>query len=201
MGAEGRAAAVSLIDKEVAGWDRVSKNQFQLNAVKIIPQLLGSAQAIVVGEVATQSVNLPSNRRYGRAFIFGTGFHPTLGAPSEAVWCALGTATNPQPEGCKNDGYATDNSWGYRVRLGLEYPNFMNTGATLFPTFSFSHDVEGYSVDNQFVEDRKTVGASFRFNFNRVHNVELSYVGYGDSAKYDPFRDRDFYSIVFSTSF
>jgi hypothetical protein len=113
----------------------------------------------------------------------------------------LSSSNAQHPDGCKNDGFATDNSWGYRVRFSLEYPNFMNSGATLFPTFSFSHDVSGYSVDNQFIEDRKVYGANFRLNFNRVHNVELSYVGYGDSAKYDPFRDRDFYSIVFSTSF
>ena len=203
MGGVGQRAAsvVSGPDKEVAGWDRVSKSQFQVNAVKLFPQLMGSAQGVVVGEVAAQSASLRSDRRYGRAFIFGTGHSPLLGVPSEVTWCQLGAATNPQPDGCKNDGYATENSWGYRMRLGLEYPNFLNTGVTLFPTFSFSHDVSGYSVDNQFIEDRKVYGASFRFNIQRVHNIELSYIQYGDSAKYDPFRDRDFISLVFSTSF
>ncbi len=186
---------------EVSGFDRVNKNQFQVNAIKIFPQLLKSAQGIFVGEVAFQRADLRSDRRYGRAFIFGTGYDARIAPIGEAAWCGAGIATNTQQDGCKNDGYATENSWGYRLRLGLEYPNFMNTGATLFPTFSFSHDVSGYSVDNQFIEDRKVYGASFRFNIQRVHNVEVSYIQYGDSAKYDPFRDRDFMSLVFSTTF
>ncbi len=186
---------------EVPGFDRVSKNQVQVNAVKIFPRLLNSAQAVVVGEIATQRTDLRSDRRYGRAFIFGTGYDSRIAPIGQAAYCAAGIATNPQKDGCKNDGYATENSWGYRLRLGLEYPNFMNSGMTLFPTFSFSHDVDGYSVDNQFIEDRKIYGASFRLNIQRVHNIELSYVRYGDSAKYDPFRDRDFMSLAFSTSF
>jgi hypothetical protein len=190
------AATSQGVGTKLEGYDRIRKSQLQVNAVKIFPRVLGSAQAVAVGEFGYQRASVPDSdtgMRYGRAFIFGTATHDT--AP---INCAA-SVTNR--DGCENDGFVTKNSWGYRVRLGLEYPNFMNTGATLFPTFSFAHDVDGYSVDNQFIEDRKTYGASFRFNFNRVHNVELSYVGYGDSAKYDPFRDRDFYSIVFSTSF
>jgi hypothetical protein len=190
---------------EVAGFDQVSKNQLQVNAIRIFPRLLNSAQGIFVGEIAMQRADLRNDRRYGRAFIFGTGYAASLrpdlpaAAFTEAAYCASGA--NPQQDGCKNDGYATENSWGYRLRLGFEYPNFLNTGVTLFPTFSFSHDVSGYSVDNQFIEDRKVYGASLRFNIQRVHNIELSYIQYGDSAKYDPFRDRDFMSLVFSTTF
>ena len=204
MGGVGQAAATRgglAGGVEVAGFDRVNKNQLQVNAIKIFPRLLKSAQGIFVGEVALQRADLNSDRRYGRAFIFGTGYDPRIAPIGEAAWCAAGVATNTQQDGCRNDGYATENSWGYRLRLGLEYPNFMNTGMTLFPTFSFSHDVDGYSVDNQFIEDRKVYGASFRFNIQRVHNIELSYIQYGDSAKYDPFRDRDFMSLVFSTTF
>jgi hypothetical protein len=186
---------------EVSGFDRVNKNQLQVNAIKIFPQLLKSAQGTFVGEIAYQSADLRSDRRYGRAFIFGTGYDPRIAPIGQAAFCAAGISTNTQQDGCKNDGYATENSWGYRLRLGLEYPNFMNSGMTFFPTFSFSHDVDGYSVDNQFIEDRKIYGASFRLNIQRVHNIELSYVRYGDSAKYDPFRDRDFMSLAFSTSF
>jgi hypothetical protein len=188
---------------EVSGFRELRKTQFQINGVKLFPGLLGSAQGAVVGEVAYQNANVGNSYtglRYGRAFIFGYGKHSTTNGTCQQT--LLNPASvNPQVDGCENDGYATQNSWGYRLRLGLEYPNFMNTGMTLFPTFSFSHDVDGYSVDNQFIEDRKVYGASFRFNIQRVHNIELSYIQYGDSAKYDPFRDRDFMSLVFSTTF
>lgn len=83
----------------------------------------------------------------------------------------------------------------------MEYPGFAGTSATLYPQLSLAHDVSGYSVDGQFIEGRQTVGLSARINLNKVHNFEIGWVHYTDSAKYDPFRDRDHYSIVFSTSF
>lgn len=192
---------------EVSGYRELKKTQLQINGVKLFPGLLGSAQGAFVGEVGIQHANVGDSYnglRYGRAFIFGFAKHGTTDGQcvQSAVSPVAAAATrNPQADGCENDGFATKNAWGYRLRLGLEYPNFLNTGMTMFPTFSFSHDVDGYSVDNQFIEDRKVYGASFRLNIQRVHNIELSYIQYGDSAKYDPFRDRDFMSLVFSTTF
>ena len=90
---------------------------------------------------------------------------------------------------------------GSQRTLQLEYPQVFGTSATLFPTLSFSHDVSGYSIDSQIVEGRQTIGLGLRANFNRVHNIELGYVRYADGAKYDAFRDRDYYSLVLSTSF
>jgi len=180
---------------EVKGYDRISRSQLQVNGLAIIPRVLGSAQATVVAEAAVQTADVGDSytgKRYGRAFIFGTGKHALYGGTA---------AGNPQPDGAENDGYVTDSSWGYRARFLLEYPGFAGTSATFFPQLSLAHDVSGYSVDGQFIEGRQTVGLSARFNFNRVHNIELGWVHYTDSAKYDPFRDRDHYSIVFSTSF
>jgi hypothetical protein len=162
--------------------------------------MLGSSQSVFVGEVAFQQAdvgNTFTGLRYGRAFIFGAAAHED----NTGNLCLNVSSVNPNVDGCKNDGFVTKNSWGYRLRLGLEYPGFMGTAATFYPTISFSHDVKGYSVDNQFIEDRQTLGLSGRWNINKVHNVEVSYVRYGDQAKYDPFRDRDFYSLVLSTSF
>ena len=202
------------VGTQVNGFDRVTKNQIQVNGIKIFPGIMSSAQGVFVAEAAFQHADVPDHKRagadrYGRAFIFGQAYDSSLaaaGVGSEAAWCAAyaqsnGASGNPQQDGCKNDGFVTKNSWGYRLRLGLEYPGFMGTSATFYPTLSFSHDVKGYSVDNQFIEDRQTLGLSGRWNINKVHNVEVSYVRYGDQAKYDPFRDRDFYSLVLSTSF
>ena len=188
---------------EVSGYRLLRKTQLQVNGIKLFPRVMGATQAAVVGEVAYQRSNVGDSYnglRYGRAFIFGYGKHASTGGTCQQTLLNPLSA-NPQVDGCENDGYATKNSWGYRLRLGLEYPGFMGTSATFYPTLSFSHDVKGYSVDNQFIEDRQTLGLSGRWNINKVHNVEVSYVRYGDQAKYDPFRDRDFYSLVLSTSF
>jgi hypothetical protein len=87
------------------------------------------------------------------------------------------------------------------LRIRGEYPSIFGSSATFFPTLSVRHDVSGNSADSQFLEDRMSIGLNGRFNFNRRHNVELGYVYHADSSDYDALRDRDFASIVFSTSF
>jgi hypothetical protein len=216
MRAEAEAAAAAGAGTEIAGYKRLRKTQMQVNGIRVLPRMLGSAQSIFVGEVAYQRANVGdrnSGKRFGRSFIFGFAPHASyladsqdasLGAAVQQVAGGIGTgnpATNTQEDGRQNDGFATQNSWGYRLRLQLEYPQAFGTSATLFPTFSFAHDVSGYSIDSQIVEGRQTIGLGLRANFNRVHNIELGYVRYVDAAKYDAFRDRDYYSLVLSTSF
>jgi hypothetical protein len=216
MRAEAEAAASAGAGTEIAGYERLQKTQMQVNGIKVLPRMLGSAQTIFVGEVAYQRANVgdrSTGKRYGRSFIFGFAPHSSyladsqdasLGAAVQTVAGGIGSgnaATNSQEDGRVNDGFATKNSWGYRLRLQMEYPQAFGTAATLFPTLSFAHDVNGYSIDTQLIEGRQTVGLGLRANFNRVHNIELGYVRYADSAKYDPFRDRDYYSLVLSTSF
>ena len=182
---------------EVSGYRRLQRTQVQVNGIRVLPRMLSSTQSVLVGEVAVQHTNVGSKTsglRYGRAFIFGIAEHDDYNA-------GFVDAANPQLDGRKADGFVTDYSWGYRLRLQLEYPGFAGTSATLYPTVSLSHDVSGYSLDGQFIEGRQTVGLGTRLNINKVHNLEFNYVYYADSAKYDPFRDRDYYSLVLSTSF
>ena len=216
MRAEAESAAAAGAGTEIAGYKRLQKTQMQVNGIRVLPRMLGSAQSIFVGEVAYQRANVgdrSTGKRFGRSFIFGFAPHASyladardasLGAAVQQVAGGIGTgnpATNTQEDGRSNDGFATQDSWGYRLRLQLEYPQVFGTSATLFPTFSFSHDVSGYSIDSQIVEGRQTIGLGLRANLNRVHNIELGYVRYADAAKYDAFRDRDYYSLVLSTSF
>ncbi len=183
------------VGTKVEGFDRINKFQLQLNGIKILPRILGSAQTVFVGEVGFQRANIGDSytgNRYGRHFIFGYGQHLLYGGTS---------LTTTHPEGKKNDGYVTKNSWGYRLRLRGEYPGIFGSRFTMYPTFTLRHDVKGYSPDFQFLEDRIAVGLSTRFNLNKVHNLEFGYVYYSDSANYDAFRDRDYYTVVLSTSF
>ena len=194
MGAAATAAS-SAVGTKVEGYDRLKKFQLQLNGIKILPRILGSAQTVFIGEVGYQNVNVGDSftgNRYGRHFIFGTGAHLLYG----------GTAgTNTHPDGVKNDGYVTENSWGYRLRIRGEYPSIFGSSFTMYPTLSLRHDVKGYSADFQFLEDRLALGLSTRFNLNKVHNIDVGYVYYADTADYDAFRDRDYYTVVLSTSF
>ena len=193
--AQSEAASAAGANTKVPGYDRLNKFQLQLNGIKILPRVLGSAQTVFIGELGYQRVNIGDSftgNRYGRHFVFGTAPHATYGGTS------LG---NTHPEGNKNDGFVTEDSWGYRLRVRGEYPSVFGSSFTMYPTLSVRHDVKGYSADFQFLEDRLAIGLSTRFNLNKRHNFEFGYVYYADSAAYDAFRDRDYYTLVLSTSF
>jgi hypothetical protein len=110
------------------------------------------------------------------------------------------TVFNPQPNGCRNDGYVTDDAWGYRIRLTADYNNVFNSGVTVTPSIFWAHDVDGVSMDSTFIEDRQVLGLGLRFNLNKRYNLELNYVDYAD-ADFDPLFDRDFYSVSAGVTF
>jgi hypothetical protein len=192
----------------VQGYDRFHKTQLQVNTVKILPSMLGATQGQFIAEIAGQwasNTNDQAERegvRYGRAFIFGYGSNGGNGPfnngntcnPRSPVW-------NPQPDGCQNDGYATSTAWGYRLKASLDYAGAFDTGFTLTPSVFWSHDVAGYSVDSQFIKDRMILGLGLRADYQKKYTIDLGYTAFLDKAKYDPFKDRDYLSLAFSTTF
>ncbi|WP_096704702.1 DUF1302 domain-containing protein [Magnetospirillum sp. 15-1] len=183
---------------DISGYDRFTKTQFQLNGIKTFGGVAGSAKSTLAAEGAFQWVNVPDYRdgtsvRYGRSFIFGTG--------SSAGNNTCSGSNNPQADGCRNDGYVTQFSWGYRLRGQLEYPQIFDTAVTFTPSIYFAHDVKGVSADGQLNEGRMAIGLGSRFSLSQQYNLDMNYVYYGDNAKYDPLRDHDFYSLSISASF
>lgn len=193
----------------VQGYDRFHKTQLQVNTVKILPSMLGATQGQFIAEIAGQwasNTNDQAERegvRYGRAFIFGYGSNPYIPAslggsntcnPRSPLW-------NPQPDGCNNDGYATSTAWGYRLKASLDYPGAFDSSFTLTPSVFWSHDVSGYSVDTQFIEDRMILGLGLRADYQKKYTIDLGYTAFLDKAKYDPFKDRDYLSLAFSATF
>lgn len=178
---------------EISGYDRIAKTQIQANTIKILPGMLGASQGVFVAEVAAQSLDMPNNgRRYGRSFIFGSGSFGSVNT--------CGTS-NLQLDGCKNDGYITDFAWGYRLRASLDYPNAFESGFTLTPSIFFGHDVSGYSSDSQFVQDRQILTFGVRADYLKKFVIDMGYTTFSNRAKYDMFRDRDFYSVALSYTF
>ncbi|WP_377705562.1 DUF1302 domain-containing protein [Pseudoduganella sp. UC29_71] len=199
LGAIARAAVAKGPGTYVQGYDRFHKTQFQLNGVNTFSNVLGAQQAVVVGELAIQTNNVPDFKdpasiRYGRAFMFGTSSHPLYGGST----CG---ATNPSPAGCQNDGFVTDFAWGYRLRGQLEYSNVAGTGITAYPSLYFAHDVKGISLDSQLLEERRQLGASVRLSYQKRHSLELSYTRFNHKATYDPLRDHDYIGLTYSATF
>ncbi|NQD94560.1 DUF1302 domain-containing protein, partial [Pseudomonas sp. CrR25] len=198
IGPQGPDAIAAGQDAYIRGYDRFEKTQLQINGINLFSNVLGASSLQVVGEVAFQWNDVPQGDddiRYGRGFIFGTGSHPTYGGN------LCGTPTNPQPDGCKNDGYITDFAWGYRLRGQLEYPDLLGIGVSTIPSLFIGHDVEGVSMDSQFNEGRITVGAGVRFDYLKSHSLDFNYVTFNNDAEYDPLRDRDYYSVNYSYKF
>ena len=208
------------------GYDLFEKTQFQVNAIKTFSNVLGSENMLVVGEVGMQWNNVPDYTeggvRYGRGFMYGTGSgpgyaaggfpsgQPTLGGASQGNLCSPtfvgvpvpipNTLYNPHPDGCRNDGYITDTAWGYRLRVSMDYNNVMNSGVTVTPSVFWAHDVDGISIDPQFIEDRQTLGVGLKFNYNKRYVFDVNYVSYANDT-FDPLFDRDYYSAAVSVTF
>ncbi len=208
------------------GFRLFNKTQLQFNAIKTFSNVLGSENMLVVGEVGTQWTDIPDYTkggiRYGRGFMFGTGSgpgygpgdapsgQPTLGGASQGNLCSPtfvglpvpipNTLYNPQPNGCRNDGYITDTAWGYRVRVSMDYNNVFNSGVTVTPSLFWLHDVEGVSIDPAFNQGRQTLAFGLKFNYNKKYVLDLNYVDYAESD-FDPLFDRDYYSAAVSVTF
>jgi hypothetical protein len=197
--AAARAKAVQgQVGAYISGYDRLHRTQLDFNGIKLFPDVLGAAQGQIVADVAMQWANVPNTStglRYGRAFIFGTGAAPSYGTTLDCL------PTNPQPDGCKNDGYATSFAWGIRARGQLEYPNIFQSGFAFYPSLFVGYDVRGYSIDGQFNEGRFPVGVGLKFTYAKQHVIDVTYNTFGNSAKYDPFRDHDFYGVSYSFTF
>lgn len=209
------------------GWDRFNKTQYQVNTVKTFNNIFAADTVLLVAEVGAQTNNIPDYTkggiRYGRGFMYGVGSsvssygpgtymsaQPGLGAVVAGDMCSPTYAGAPvplpnalyntQPKGCKNDGYITDFSWGYRLRLSADYSNVMNTGVTLTPSVFWADDVSGVSMDPAFNEGRQTLGVGVKASYNKKYTLDLNYVSYADN-NFDPLFDRDYYSAAVSVTF
>jgi hypothetical protein len=229
MSERARAAAQQAAGGYYRGYDRFDKTQFQVNTVKTFSNILGADNLLIVGEVGMQKNNVPDYTkggiRYGRGFMYGSGSTPAyldpatkglpegqpgFGAISGGNLCSPTYQNAPVPIangnynasylGCKNDGYVTDFSWGYRIRVSADYSNLLNSGVTMTPSIFWSQDVEGVSMDPTFNQGRETLGLGLKFTYNKKYTLETNWVQYANN-NYDPLFDRDYYSASVGVTF
>ncbi|MFB9886695.1 DUF1302 domain-containing protein [Balneatrix alpica] len=164
----------------IKGYDQFDVTQAQVTAVKTFDRVLGASQLAVAGEVGMIHVHgldeSPNAIKYGRSSAFGY-------TPGD------------------NDGFVTQNSWGYAVRASLSYPDAV-AGINLTPTISFKHDVEGVSPQpgGVFNEGSKSLGLSIGADYLNKYNANLSWNHFFD-GKYNTLKDRDFVSASFGMTF
>ena len=169
------------------GYDRLDVSQAQASFVRFFDRFMGADRMTFVGEVAMNKVHdLPGleEQRYGRLPLFGKCLLPSEVGPAAAGNC---------------EGFVTENSWGYRTRLQWEYLSVWN-GWSLTPVLQFNHDVDGYSPNSNFIEDRKSVGVNLTADYLSTYKVTLGYTQYS-GGDFDATTDRDYASVSFSYAF
>ncbi|MEQ6884363.1 DUF1302 domain-containing protein [Salicola sp. Rm-C-2C1-2] len=189
-----------LAGEEVKGFDRFKVSQAQTTFIKFFDRVLGASRLSFVGEVGMTYVHdLPSLSRFGRSGIWGVGdFTDKENASGNLTSCE---AENINPSNCTNDGFVSDFAWGYQLSATLEYNNAI-AGATLKPSLSWSHDVNGYSPEpgGAFNEGSKAVGLGLTAEYRNNYEAGIEYTNYfgGD---YNAISDRDNLTASVSYSF
>jgi len=190
-------------DGEIQGYQRVTAQQVQVSATKAFGPTFGAQQLIAVGEVGYTRLDLPSDVPFNAPGVF-------LPAPGSDDTTSFGSV--------QEKGYASRDSWGYRVVGRMEYPNAIGA-ATLSPRLVFSHDVSGRSPT--FNEGAKSLSLGLGINYLQNLTADISYTSFfggekisgtdpvpnpfGQPRSYsshtNPLKDRDFLAVSVSYSF
>lgn len=164
----------------VQGYEQFDVTQVQSSLIKFYDRVLGASRLALIGEFAWTHVHSLNEDvdalKFGRngAFGFAAG---------------------------DNDGFTTEDSYGYVLRAALEYPNAF-AGVTLSPQISFRHGLEGYGVQPgaAFNEGEKVLGVSVTGEYLSKYQLQVSYTSYS-GGDFNAIEDRDFISLSASVSF
>jgi len=196
-------------DGEIQGYKRVRMQQLQASATKAFGPTFGAQQLIAVGEIGYTHLDLPRDVPFNAPGVF-------LPAPGlDNTGTSFGSV--------QESGYASRDSWGYRVVGRMDYPNVIGA-ATLSPRLVFSHDVRGRSPT--FNEGAKALTLGLGINYLQNLEIDLSYTSFFGGEKIrgtdpnaavdplfppeqspsysshtNPLKDRDFLAISVSYSF
>ena len=195
----------------ITGYRRVKAHQVQVTATKAFGPTFGADDWVAVAEIGYNHLDLPAGARFN-----GPGvFLPSLQAAANAA--SFGSI--------QTDGFATRNSWGYRLLTRMDFTNLIPS-VTVSPRVAFAHDVKGTGPN--FNEGVKAVTLGLGFNFKQNWQLDVAYTsffggrtysgtdnpalstlnnpypvgqpaGYASSA--NPLKDRDFIAASLTYSF
>ncbi|WP_448119144.1 DUF1302 domain-containing protein [Pseudomonas serbica] len=176
-------------------WERKGVWQMTASATQAIDNVLGATRLNLFGEAGVVHIDDLGDERLGRSAAFGRS-STRNGTPCNTV------ASGVTNQYCTDKGFATDWSWGYRLRASLEYSDVL-PGINLIPALNWRHDVEGYSYDPQgpFQEGQQALGVSLTGVYMNDYSVELAYNAFFGSNDYSTLDDRDFASVSFKADF
>ncbi|MNH80085.1 hypothetical protein D3C73_324170 [compost metagenome] len=194
----------------INGYKRMPVLQTQMTATQFFDQILGASRLTLVGEVGYNRINGlgetdGTDLRFGRSGIFGSGILPGAaglaacrGSQAQVPGQPAGVTTpsNAQQE-CNDKGFYTTDSWGYRARARLDYPNVF-AGINLAPSLAWSHDVNGNGPN--FEEGLKAVSLGLDADYASTYTASLSYTDFF-GGHFNTNGDRDFVALSFGVNF
>ncbi|OWP49758.1 DUF1302 domain-containing protein [Pseudomonas nitroreducens] len=187
----------------INGYKRMPVLQAQMTATQFIDQVMGSERLTLIGEVGYNRINGLGDAdgtdiRFGRNPAFGSGILPGAAGAATCAGTNVGlpNASNPAQK-CNSHGFYSTNSWGYRLRGVLDYPNVF-AGVNLKPNLAWSHDVEGRGPN--FEEGAKAISLGLDADYLNTYTASLSYTNYFD-GEYNTMTDRDYVSLSLGVNF
>ncbi len=161
----------------IQGYREVEAHQLQILGLKAFPNVLGAQQAIALFEAAYFYQDLPDGLKFNGPGVYLPGAQTTgttgplgvLPFPYPNPIVANGSA---QPE---NEGYATKDSYGFRLVGRLEYSDAF-AGVNLLPRIIYAHDVKG--VSQFFNEGSQSISLGLNAIYSQVWSADISYTNF-----------------------
>ncbi|SFH00589.1 DUF1302 domain-containing protein [Neptunomonas qingdaonensis] len=165
---------------DIQGYTAFNVTQAQTTLIKTVNNVMGASRLALIGELGWTHIHdfdeSASALKYGRSGVFGY-------SPSD------------------DDGFVTQDSFGYVARAALSYPNAFS-GVSLTPQVSFKHGLSGYGPQPgaAFNEGQKSINLSLQADYLERYSAQIAYTNFfgGD---YNELADRDFISLSTSISF
>ena len=152
----------------VQGYRNVTMHQSQMTLTKAFGPTVGAEQFVLLGEVGVTHLELPDNMRFGG---------PGAGLPA----CGFGTPITVANGSCQSEGFATDNSWGYRIVGRMDFENVIGA-VQMSPRLVFAQDVNG--VSPTFNEGTKAITAGIGFNYLQRWQADIGYTTFFGGRTY-----------------
>jgi hypothetical protein len=170
-----------------SGYDRHQVGNLVLGARQVVPGILGATRLTLGAEFGMKNVyDLPNKmyRRYGRYDGFGVGQVNGV------------CATNSIAGQCSNDGYVSQNAWGYRLTASMLFDNVLIPKLSITPTIGLSHDVKGWAYDQTMYQGRVTLNTRLRVEYDKQYFVEIAYNPQLHQSFYDNGQDRQVLTLA-----
>jgi len=172
-------------ETNIDGYRRLDSSQLQFTLTKVISNLLGADQVVLLSEFGFNRVfDMPSKDELRfeapGTYTSGNPIHTEVGAHVGKEW--------ERPE-----HFADDFSWGYRLVSRLDYNNAIGPWG-LAPRIAWQHDVDGITPGpgGAFLEGFKALSVGVSATYLAAWQVDLSYTQYTGAGRWNLINDRDF---------